>query len=290
MFHARELKINYKHNLLKAVLFTALMMRPDEWFSATDMVQLTGARFSSIHTHVFFWSVKLKTKPDANGIRHPIALLKRKQLICHGTPIWNYSLGSTGRSWVNNINPDVRKEIEHRLRLRWSGQLPDAPANIDPLSIVSPFRMPITDSEFVLPNGQPFYLMMGSKTIIEFYPPKYHGESYICVPPGAFWTNKIEVAFNVLKSVVPGESNLPLNEIFLAAGLQRGYQESEIIAPVKPAPLIKPTIDTSLPVTNNESVPDVKAHVVKAREPIPDEVALQMWMDIRRKHGWSTNL
>jgi hypothetical protein len=53
MFHARELKINYKHNLLKAVLFTALMMRPDEWFSATDMVQLTGARFSSIHMYSF---------------------------------------------------------------------------------------------------------------------------------------------------------------------------------------------------------------------------------------------
>jgi hypothetical protein len=290
MFHVRELKICYKHNLLKAVLFTALMMRPGEWFSAKDMVKLTGAKFTSIHTHLFFWSIKLKTKPDANGIRHPIALLKRKRLIYHGTSIWHYSLGSTGRSWVNNINPDVRKEIERRLKLRWSGQLLDAPAGMDPLSIVSPFRMPVVDSEFILPNGQPFYLRIGLKTIIEFYPPKYRGESYICVPPGAFWTNNVKVAFNVLKNVVHGESSLPLNEIFLAAGLQRRYQEHECVAPVKPVPLIKPAIDTSLPITNNGNVSDVKANVVKASEPIPDEVALEMWREICRKHGWSTNL
>ena len=282
MFGSKEIRVNYKHNLLKSVLFTALMMRPGEWFSATDMVKLTGARYTSIHSHLFFWSIKLKTKADANGIRHPIALLKRKQMICHGALIWHYALGSTGRSWVNNINPDVRKEIENRLRLRWSGQLPDDSANVDPLSIVSPFRMPIVDSEFILPNGQPFYLRMGSKTIIEFYPPKYHGESYVCVPPGAFWTNNIKIAFNVLKNAVHGESNLPLDEIFLAAGLQKRYQEHEIVAPGKPAPLIKPTIDTSLPVTNNENI--------KTPEPIPDEVVLEMWREIRRKHGWSTNL
>jgi len=130
------------------------------------------------------------------------------------------------------------------------------------------------------------------KTIIEieFYPPKYRGESYICVPPGAFWTNNEKVAFNVLKNVVHGESSLPLNEIFLAAGLQKRYQEHECVAPVKPVTLIKPTIDTSLPITNNGNVSDVKANVVKASEPIPDEVALEMWREICRKHGWSTNL
>jgi hypothetical protein len=150
--------------------------------------------------------------------------------------------------------------------------------------------MPITDSEFIIPNGQPFYLRIGSKTIIEFYPPKYRGESYICVPPGAFWTNNIKVAFNVLKNAAHGGSNLPLNEIFLAAGLQKRYQEPEIIAPVKPPPLIKPTIDKSLPVTSNENVSDIKADIVKAPEHIPDEVAWEIWREIRRKHGLSTNL
>jgi hypothetical protein len=150
--------------------------------------------------------------------------------------------------------------------------------------------MPVVDSEFILPNGQPFYLRIGLKTIIEFYPPKYRGESYICVPPGAFWTNNVKVAFNVLKNVVHGESSLPLNEIFLAAGLQRRYQEHECVAPVKPVPLIKPAIDTSLPITNNGNVSDVKANVVKTSEPITDEVALEMWREICRKHGWSTNL
>ena len=107
---------------------------------------------------------------------------------------------------------------------------------------------------------------------------------------GRFLDKQRKGSFNVLKNVVHGESSLPLNEIFLAAGLQRRYQEHECVAPVKPVPLIKPTIDTSLPITNNGNVSDVKANVVKTSEPITDEVALEMWREICRKHGWSTNL
>jgi hypothetical protein len=107
----------------------------------------------------------------------------------------------------------------------------------------------------VLNRSDKVYLKCENRNIICFSSSSYVGHPVQRIPENSKWSNDARVVFNALVDLL-GEGNIPIEPVFVGAGLQHFNDESEIITPI-----------------SNEIVPEIKADAAPADETIEERRA-----------------
>ena len=231
----KYIKINYKHNMIKLIVLRALDLRRG-WYDNREICQLTGLKYSTIHTHTGYWAETMLNKEGK-----PVHLLKRTPSI-HGRHLtWRYSIAWPGKKWLTGVDPAILKDISTKLASRWYSHITSYDIDDEPLKALTSLKPSLPLDSITLQHSESVYLKDDDGTIIRFASSSYQGHSVQRIPSGAKWTNKPEVVFNALVDLL-GKENIPMCTAFIKTGLQRWDIEPEIIAP-----------------TNNEIASEVKA-------------------------------
>jgi hypothetical protein len=236
------IKINYKHNMIKLIVLRTLDLRRG-WYDNREICQLTGLKFTTIHTHTGYWAETMLNKEG-----RPVHLLKRIPAV-HGRHLtWRYSLAWAGKKWLTGVDPAILKDVSARLASRWYSRIISYDTGEEPLKALTSLKPSLPLDLITLQHSESVYLKCDDGTIIRFASSSYQGHSVQRIPYGAKWTIKPEVVFNALTELLCKE-NIPMCEPFIKAGLQCWDIEPEIITP-----------------NNNELIPDVKNNAA----PVPE--------------------
>ena len=257
------IRISYRHNLIKLVLFQALALQPG-WYDVHQLCALTGLRWVTISSHVGFWSVGLKNK---HGV--PIGLLKRRPAHRGYRLIWEYDLGTAGRSWLSNVDPELLHDVSIQLAARWHAGVNsyDIPGDEPLEKLTSLLKVNKPLDVIVLNRSDKVYLKCEKGNIICFSSSSYVGHSVQMIPENAKWSNDVRVVFNALVGLL-GVENVPLEPVFVGAGLQHFEDE--------PA---QPEVNIPTPITNEETVINERPS-----KPRPDDEAYRAWARNQRHY------
>jgi len=224
------IRISYRHNLVKLVLFQALALQPG-WYDVHQLCRLTGLRWCTISSHVGFWSVGLKNK---HGV--PIGLLKRRPSHRGYRLIWEYDLGAAGRSWLSNVDSGLSHDVGVQLAARWHADVNsyDIPGDepLEKLTSLLKANKPL--DVIVLSRSDKVYLKHNNHLIC-FSSSSWIGHDVNRIPEEGKWSADTKVVFNALVNLL-GEGNVPIEPIFVGAGLQHwpDLTEPEANEPVVP--------------------------------------------------------
>ena len=261
-----EVKVNFRFNLVKLVVLQALNLRRGLW-DARQICEMTGLRYSTVHTHLKYW-----TDGMLNQKGEPVGLLRRFPSVSGGRLAWRYCLGYPGKRWLAGVNPALIKDVSSKLVTRWMSGVTDydIPGSDEPLLSLTSLLKPNKPLDVIVLNpSDKVYLKRENGNIICFSSSSWVGHDVGRIPENAKWSNDVREVFNALMDLL-GESNVPLEPIFIGAGLQH-WNESEIITP-----------------TNNEIVPEVKADAAPVEETWEErkaqEEAYALAARLRRKY------
>ena len=114
-----EVKVNFRFNLVKLVVLKALELRKG-WYDARGICELTGLRYSTVHTHVGYWAVGMLNK---NGL--PVGLLRRTPSVSGRRLAWRYAIAYPGKRWLEGVNPELVRDVASKLVSRWVAGIKD---------------------------------------------------------------------------------------------------------------------------------------------------------------------
>jgi hypothetical protein len=140
------------------------------------------------------------------------------------------------------VNPELIKDVSNKLVTRWISGVTDydTPGAGEPLESLTSLLKPNKSLDVIeLSRSDKVYLKCNNR-IICFASSSWVGHDVGRIPEGGKWSTDPKVVFDSLVGLL-GESNVPLEPIFIGSGLQH-WNESEIVTPV-----------------SNEIVPEVKA-------------------------------
>lgn len=229
-----EVKVNFRFNLVKLVVLQALNLRRGLW-DARQICELTGLRYSTVHTHLSYWAVGMLNKRG-----EPIGLLRRVPSVSGKRLAWRYSIAYPGKRWLSGVNTELIKDITSKLVSRWVSGVTDydVPGSGEPLEKLTSLLKPNKSLDVIeLSSSDKVYLKCNNR-IICFAASSWVGHDVGRIPEDGKWSTDPKVVFDALVGLL-GESNVPLEPVFVGAGLQHW---NESITPV-----------------SNEIVPEVKA-------------------------------